>query len=151
LILLLFFFYLIVLNLILFIFFDCVFFFIGICVQRDLYLSIRRQRQMYIRIRSTTDWRWSPVHVISGDQGFLPAPVSVKQLSLAPGERREILVDMSNGDEVWFLIQLSAPRGGTPSRYAVFCWKKKKIHAVKQSLNNTTLLHNKQYLSLIKR
>lgn len=28
------------------------------------------------------------------------APVSVKQLSLAPGERREILVDMSNGDEV---------------------------------------------------
>ncbi|MGV8776404.1 multicopper oxidase domain-containing protein, partial [Pseudomonas aeruginosa] len=27
-------------------------------------------------------------------------PVSVKQLSLAPGERREILVDMSNGDEV---------------------------------------------------
>lgn len=41
-----------------------------------------------------------PLHVISGDQGFLPAPVSVKQLSLAPGERREILVDMSNGDEV---------------------------------------------------
>ncbi|MCZ5238073.1 cell division protein FtsP, partial [Escherichia coli] len=24
------------------------------------------------------------LHVISGDQGFLPAPVSVKQLSLAP-------------------------------------------------------------------
>ena len=41
-----------------------------------------------------------PLHVISGDQEFLPAPVSVKQLSLAPGERREILVDMSNGDEV---------------------------------------------------
>ena len=40
------------------------------------------------------------LHVISGDQGFLPAPVSVKQLSLAPGERREILVDMTNGDEV---------------------------------------------------
>jgi suppressor of ftsI len=30
----------------------------------------------------------------------LPAPVSIKQLSLAPGERREILVDMTNGDEV---------------------------------------------------
>jgi len=40
------------------------------------------------------------LHVISGDQGFLPAPVSVKQLSLAPGERREILVNMTNGDEV---------------------------------------------------
>ncbi|WP_058911026.1 cell division protein FtsP [Entomohabitans teleogrylli] len=41
-----------------------------------------------------------PLHVISSDQGFLPAPVSVKQLSLAPGERREILVDMTNGQEV---------------------------------------------------
>ncbi len=41
-----------------------------------------------------------PIHVISGDQGFLPAPVSVKQLSLAPGERREILVDMTEGKEV---------------------------------------------------
>ena len=40
------------------------------------------------------------LHVISGDQGFLPAPVSVKQLSLAPGERREILVNMTDGDEV---------------------------------------------------
>ena len=40
------------------------------------------------------------LHVISGDQGLLPAPVSVKQLALAPGERREILVDMTNGDEV---------------------------------------------------
>ncbi len=27
------------------------------------------------------------LHVISGDQGFLLLPVSVKQLSLAPGER----------------------------------------------------------------
>ncbi|NDJ56332.1 cell division protein FtsP [Enterobacteriaceae bacterium 4M9] len=40
------------------------------------------------------------LHVIASDQGFLPAPVSVKQLSLAPGERREILVDMSDGTEV---------------------------------------------------
>ena len=40
------------------------------------------------------------MHVIAGDQGFLPAPVSVQQLSLAPGERREILVDMSTGKEV---------------------------------------------------
>ncbi|GAB3955775.1 hypothetical protein GCM10029976_099400 [Kribbella albertanoniae] len=35
----------------------------------------------------TTDEDGRPLHVISGDQGFLPAPVSVKQLSLAPGER----------------------------------------------------------------
>ncbi|NUU66798.1 cell division protein FtsP [Enterobacteriaceae bacterium BIT-l23] len=41
-----------------------------------------------------------PLHVIAGDQGFLPAPVSVRQLSLAPGERREVLVDMTDGDEV---------------------------------------------------
>lgn len=40
------------------------------------------------------------LHVIAGDQGFLPAPVAVKQLALAPGERREILIDMTNGDEV---------------------------------------------------
>lgn len=38
--------------------------------------------------------------VISSDQGFLPAPVSVKQLSLAPGERREILIDLTEGKEV---------------------------------------------------
>jgi suppressor of ftsI len=30
----------------------------------------------------------------------LPVPVSIKQLALAPGERREVLVDMTNGDEV---------------------------------------------------
>lgn len=40
------------------------------------------------------------IHVIAGDQGYLPAPVSVSRLSLAPGERREILVDMSAGKEV---------------------------------------------------
>jgi len=40
------------------------------------------------------------LNVIAGDQGFLPAPVAVRQLSLAPGERREVLIDMTNGDEV---------------------------------------------------
>ncbi|WP_075183071.1 cell division protein FtsP [Pantoea sp. 1.19] len=39
-------------------------------------------------------------NVIASDQGFLPAPVAVKQLALAPGERREILVDMTEGNEV---------------------------------------------------
>ncbi|MFU9135433.1 cell division protein FtsP [Erwinia tasmaniensis] len=41
-----------------------------------------------------------PLNVIASDQGFLAAPVAVQQLSLAPGERREVLVDMSKGDEV---------------------------------------------------
>ncbi|KOC94120.1 cell division protein FtsP, partial [Winslowiella iniecta] len=41
-----------------------------------------------------------PFNVISSDQGFLPAPVAVQQLSLAPGERREVLVDMSQGKDV---------------------------------------------------
>ncbi|MEH2920695.1 cell division protein FtsP [Samsonia erythrinae] len=40
------------------------------------------------------------MHVIASDQGLLPAPVAVSELSLAPGERREILVDMSQGEEV---------------------------------------------------
>ncbi len=40
------------------------------------------------------------MHVIASDLGFLSAPVAVQQLSLAPGERREILIDMSAGKEV---------------------------------------------------
>lgn len=39
-------------------------------------------------------------HVIASDQGFLPRPVLVKRVSLAPGERREILLDMSSGESV---------------------------------------------------
>jgi suppressor of ftsI len=41
-----------------------------------------------------------PFMVIASDQGYLPAPVAVQRLSLAPGERREVLIDMSQGDEV---------------------------------------------------
>ncbi|WP_226019944.1 cell division protein FtsP [Serratia symbiotica] len=41
-----------------------------------------------------------PLNVIASDQGFLPAPVAVQNLSLAPGERREVLIDMSKGEEV---------------------------------------------------
>lgn len=41
-----------------------------------------------------------PLHVVASDQGFLPAPVAVQQLSLAPGERREVVIDMSQGNEV---------------------------------------------------
>ncbi|MDE9539009.1 cell division protein FtsP [Xenorhabdus bovienii] len=41
-----------------------------------------------------------PFYMIGTDQGLLPAPVTVQQLSLAPGERREVLVDMSKVDSV---------------------------------------------------
>lgn len=41
-----------------------------------------------------------PLYVVASDQGFLPAPVAVQQLSLAPGERREVVIDMSQGNEV---------------------------------------------------
>lgn len=41
-----------------------------------------------------------PFNVVASDLGFLPAPVSVQRLSLAPGERREVVIDMSQGDEV---------------------------------------------------
>lgn len=39
----------------------------------------------------------SPLYVIGGDLGLLPAPVSVNKLSLAPGERRDVLIDMTGG------------------------------------------------------
>ncbi|MFC3394143.1 cell division protein FtsP [Brenneria rubrifaciens] len=40
------------------------------------------------------------MHVIASDQGFLPAPMAMNQISLAPGERREVLIDMAQGGEV---------------------------------------------------
>ncbi|KQN64491.1 MULTISPECIES: cell division protein FtsP [unclassified Erwinia] len=58
-------------------------------------LNASNARRYQLRI---SDGR--PFNVIASDQGFLPAPVAVQQLSLAPGERREVLVDMSQGDEV---------------------------------------------------
>ncbi|OSN01832.1 MULTISPECIES: cell division protein FtsP [Lonsdalea] len=41
-----------------------------------------------------------PMHLIANDQGFLPAPLALNLLPIAPGERREILIDMSKGDQV---------------------------------------------------
>ena len=38
-----------------------------------------------------------PVHLVATDGGFLPAPVALDVLRLAPGERAEILVDFSDG------------------------------------------------------
>ncbi len=39
-------------------------------------------------------------HVIASDGGYLPAPVPLQRLLLAPGERYEVLVDFSNGQKV---------------------------------------------------
>ncbi|MGJ7115393.1 cell division protein FtsP [Morganella morganii] len=36
-----------------------------------------------------------PFYMIASDQGLLPSPVAVEVLSLSPGERREVLIDMS--------------------------------------------------------
>jgi FtsP/CotA-like multicopper oxidase with cupredoxin domain len=41
-------------------------------------------------------------HVIASDGGYLPAPVALTSLTIAPSERFEILVDFSNGKSVLF-------------------------------------------------
>lgn len=38
-----------------------------------------------------------PMHLVATDGGFLPAPVALDVLRLAPGERAEVLVDFSSG------------------------------------------------------
>ncbi|WP_409309125.1 cell division protein FtsP [Pectobacterium sp. B1J-3] len=58
-------------------------------------LNASNARRYVIRL---SDGR--PMHVIASDQGLLPAPMAINQISLAPGERREILVNMSEGGEV---------------------------------------------------
>ncbi|AKJ43148.1 cell division protein FtsP [Pragia fontium] len=49
-----------------------------------------------------------PFHLIANDGGLLPAPISLPLLNLAPGERREVLIDMSKGEEVSISAGLSA-------------------------------------------
>lgn len=38
-----------------------------------------------------------PMHLVATDGGFLPAPIALDTLRLAPGERAEVLVDFSRG------------------------------------------------------
>ena len=38
-----------------------------------------------------------PMHLVATDGGFLPAPIALDTLRLAPGERAEVLVDFSGG------------------------------------------------------
>ncbi len=59
------------------------------------YINAANARRLELRM---SDGRL--FNVIASDQGFLPVPVAVHQLSLAPSERREILVDVSQGEEV---------------------------------------------------
>ena len=54
-----------------------------------------------------------PMHVIANDNGFIANSVSVSELTIAPGERYEILVDFSNG-EVGVLLTYP-DRSGRPA------------------------------------
>jgi len=40
-----------------------------------------------------------PVHLIATDGGFLDLPIALNRLTLAPGERAEIVVDFTNGQD----------------------------------------------------
>lgn len=44
-----------------------------------------------------------PMYLIASDQGLLTSPVILNDLYLAPGERKEILIDMSQTNEVFLL------------------------------------------------
>jgi blue copper oxidase len=53
------------------------------------------------------------MHVIANDNGFISAPAEVKELTIAPGERYEILVDFTNGEST---VLLTYPdQNGRPS------------------------------------
>ncbi len=50
-------------------------------------------------------------HVIASDGGYLSAPVAMRRLLIAPGERYEVLVDFSDGAEV---VLETGPDGNRP-------------------------------------
>ena len=52
-----------------------------------------------------------PMHLVATDGGFLPAPIALDTLSLAPGERAEVLVDMSNGGAPVLISDPAQPYG----------------------------------------
>jgi FtsP/CotA-like multicopper oxidase with cupredoxin domain len=53
-----------------------------------------------------------PAVLIGVDQGLLPKPIEVAQVSLAPGERVEIIMDMSGGGDVAPMVAASSLEGG---------------------------------------
>ena len=54
------------------------------------------------------------MHVIASDGGFLAKPVAVDILTIAPGERYEVLADFSNGMAVDFVSLADDGSGRTP-------------------------------------
>lgn len=57
------------------------------------------------------------MHVIANDNGFIAAPIEVKELTIAPGERYEVLVDFSNGEST---VLLTYPdQNGRPANSVV--------------------------------
>jgi blue copper oxidase len=55
-----------------------------------------------------------PMHLVATDGGFLPAPIALDSLSLAPGERVEVLVDMSEGGAPVLMSDPAQPFGVLP-------------------------------------
>ena len=55
-----------------------------------------------------------PMHVVATDGGFLDQPLPLKGLTLAPGERYEVLIDFSNGSETVLMSENinNSPMGG---------------------------------------
>ncbi len=50
-------------------------------------------------------------HVVASDGGYLPAPVPIAALTIAPGERFEIVVDFSNGRDAVLGTLADPPEG----------------------------------------
>jgi FtsP/CotA-like multicopper oxidase with cupredoxin domain len=55
-----------------------------------------------------------PFFVIAGDGGYLPEPVEVRRLVIAPAERYEVLVDFSDGRPVALVTAPDMHHGGGP-------------------------------------
>ena len=55
-----------------------------------------------------------PMHLVATDGGFLPEPIALNTLTLAPGERVEVLVDMSDGKAPVLLSDPAQPYGVLP-------------------------------------
>ena len=55
-----------------------------------------------------------PMHLVATDGGFLPTPITLDTLSLAPGERAEVLVDLSDGREPVLMSDTAQPYGILP-------------------------------------
>jgi spore coat protein A, manganese oxidase len=76
------------------------------------YLEVER-RQYRFRLINASNSRFyylslsnrQGFHQIASDQGLLPAPVALNSLTLAPGERADILVDFSVSKEAQLLLK----------------------------------------------